>query len=119
MGCIAPQRYKSKEPPAKALRGTFGHSAISKSMEEPSKVDPHVKYASGRFRESHTAFLLRRHDVAASTKAAEKKMPSGRRNGATRTMMRRTTPCIVSACSLNTADQKGFCFDSDLCDVHG
>ncbi len=38
-------------------------------------------------------------------------MPSGRRNGATRTMKSRTMPCNVSTCSLNTVDQKGFCFN--------
>ena len=59
-------------------------------------------------------FLLRRHDVAASTNAVEENMPSGRRNGATRTMMRLTMPCNVSICSLNTADQKGSCFNNDL-----
>jgi hypothetical protein len=60
--------------------------------------------------------LLRRHDVAASTKAVEEKMPSGRRNGATRTMMRWNMPCNVSTCSLNTADQKGFYFNNNFCD---
>ncbi len=43
----------------------------------------------------------------AETKAFEEKMPSSRRNGAIRTMMRRTMPCNVSTCFLNTADQKG------------
>ena len=49
----------------------------------------------------------------AETKAYKEKMPSGRRNDATRTMMSRTMPCNVSACSLNTADKKGFCFNND------
>ncbi len=55
----------------------------------------------------------------AEAKAIEEKMPSGRRNGATRTLMSRTIPCNVSTCSLSTVDQKGFCFNNDLCDANG
>ena len=42
----------------------------------------------------------------AETKAVEEKMPSGRRNYATRTMMSRTMPCNVSTCSFDIVDQK-------------
>ena len=55
----------------------------------------------------------------AETKAVEEKMPRGRRNDITRTMMSRTMPCNVSTCSLNIFDQKGFYFNNDLCDAHG
>jgi hypothetical protein len=64
--------------------------------------------------ESHTTFCF-----ADTMKVFEEKMPSGRRNGATRTMKSRTMPCNVSTCSLNTVDQKGSCFNNDLCDAHG
>ena len=48
-------------------------------------------------------------------KVIEEKMPSGRRNGVTRTMMSRTMPCNVSTCSLNNVDQKkGLSFNNDL-----
>jgi hypothetical protein len=39
-------------------------------------------------------------------KVVEEKMPSGRRNDATRTMKSRTMPCNVSICSLSTVDKK-------------
>ncbi len=43
----------------------------------------------------------------AETKAAEEeKMPIGRRNDATRTMMSRTMPCNASTCSLTSSTQK-------------
>ncbi len=64
-------------------------------------------------RGSHTTFCF-----AYTMKVVEEKMPSGRRNGATRTMKSRTMPCNVSACSLRTVDQKGFCFSNDFCDAH-
>ncbi len=51
--------------------------------------------------ESHSTFCF-----ADTMKVVEEKMPSGRRNGFTRTMMSRNMPCNVSACFLNTIDHR-------------
>ncbi len=34
-------------------------------------------------------------------------------------MMSQIMPCNVSACFLSIVDQKGFCFNNDLCDANG